>query len=224
MFCLLVGVLAAGWLAWRDISARRELGPFPAATIDKQPIHFAIRTFDPAAPPADMPRLAFGEEAVCDSNFLSNANVSGQPRKTDATHATVTITQIKMTLGLTITIWAPAGATQHVMEHEDGHREISEYYYRTADKIAERIAARYIGTQVEITGTDLAAESSKVTLQTANAITDQYNKELSPEPAQQLYDSLTDHSRNDVNAKEATAAAIRNAGIPSTQPTSNPGN
>jgi len=102
--------------------------------------------------------------------FLSNANVSGQTRRTDSTHATVTLTQIKATLQLNITIWMPPDVTPHVIEHEEGHRQISEYYYQTAEKIAERVAATYMGKQVEIAGADLDAESIKALQQMAAEI------------------------------------------------------
>jgi hypothetical protein len=227
-FCVLLGVLLFGWLAWRGFSSRRPLGqapvPAPVPIIEKQPVAFASRTFDPAAPPADMPPLASGESAECDSQFLSSASVRGESRPTDATHAIVTITQITVTLQLNINIWVPAGVTQHVIEHEDGHRQVSEFYYQTADKLAEQIAAPYMGKQVEITGTDLGAESSKMLQQMAAAITDEYNKELNPEPAQLLYDSITDHGRNEVVVKDAVAHVLKNATIESTQPAANPGN
>ncbi|HEV3374333.1 MAG TPA: hypothetical protein VG051_01440 [Candidatus Acidoferrum sp.] len=193
-------------------------------TINKQPVAFANRTFDPATPPTDMPPLAPGENAECDSDFQSNASVRGESRQTDATHATVTITQIKVTLGLHINIWVPSGVTQRVIEHEEGHRQISEYYYQTADKLAERIAAAYMGKHVEITGTDLAAESSKMLQQMAADITDEYNKELNPGPTQLLYDAITDHGRNEVVAEDAVAHALQNITIESTEPTANPGN
>jgi hypothetical protein len=217
-------MLVFGWLTWRDFSSRRQLREAPASTINKQPIAFASRTFDPAAPPTDMPPLAAGENAECDSNFLSNASVRGESRQTDATHATVTITQIKVTLGLHINIWVPTGVTQHVMEHEEGHRQISEYYYQTADKLAERIATEYMGRRVEITGTDLGAESSKMLQQMATDITDEYNKELSPGPTQLLYDNITDHGRNEVVVKDAVAHALKNVTVEWTQPTTTPGN
>ncbi len=201
-FCVLLGVLILGWLAWRGFSSRRPLGEAPVPTIDKQPVAFASRMFDPATPPSDMPPLASGESAECDSQFLSSASVRGESRQTDATHATVTITQIKVTLQLNINIWVPAGATQHVIEHEDGHRQISEYYYQTAT---------YMGKQVEITGTDLGAESSKMLQQMAAAITGEYNKELNPGPAQLLYDAITDHGRNEVVVKDAVSHALKNA-------------
>jgi hypothetical protein len=217
-------MLIFGWLAWRDLSSRRQLSETPVPTINKQPVAFASRTFDPATPPADMPPLAPGEAAECDSEFLSNATVRGESRQTDTTHATVTITQIKMTLQLNINIWVPVGVTQHVIEHEEGHRQISEYYYQTADKLAERIAATYMGKQVEITGADLGSESNKMLQQMAADITDEYKRELNPGPTQLLYDSITDHGRNEVVVKDAVAHALNNTTIESPHPAPNPGN
>ena len=224
VLCVALGALIFGWFAWRDFSSRRQLTEASAPTIVKQPVAFSNRTFDPAAPPTYMPPLAPGENAECDSDFLSNASVRGESRQMDATHATVTITQIKVTLGLNINIWVPAGATQHLIEHEEGHRQISEYYYQTADKLAERIAATYMGRQLDITGADLGAESSKMLQKMAADITAEYNKELNPGPTQLLYDTITDHGRNDTAVKDAIAHAIQNVSVESAQPTTNPGN
>ena len=222
LISVVLGVSTLGWLTWRGISSRRKLSEVSVPAINKQPIAFVNRTFDPAAPPSDMPPLTPGENAECDSDFRSSASVGGETQQIDATHATVTITQIKMTLQLNITIWAPAGVTQHVMEHEEGHRQISEYYYQTADKLAGRIAATYMGKQVEISGPDLGAESSRMLAQMATDITDEYNKELNPGPAQLLYDAITDHSRNEIVVKDAVAHALKNVMIESNQPASGP--
>src|SRR5690348_7749313 len=78
----------------------------------------------PKKPPADMPPPTPGEDAECDSNFISDAAVGGQAKQTDATHAIVTITQVKVTLQLEIIVWVPNKVTQHVVEHEQGHRQI----------------------------------------------------------------------------------------------------
>ena len=224
VLCVLLGMLIFGLLAWQKSSLRQQLGEVVAPAINKQPVAFSIRTFDPVTPPADMPPLASGETAECDSDFLSNASVRGESRQTDATHATLTVTQIKMTLQLNINIWVPTGATQHLIEHEEGHRQVSEYYYQTAGKVAERIAAAYMGKQVEISGTDLGAESNKMLQQMAAEITDEYKKELNPGPAQLLYDDITDHGRNEVVVKDAVAHALKNIAIESPQPSANPGN
>jgi hypothetical protein len=221
---LVLCMLLEGVIFGCDSSSRPQRAEVSVPTINKRPVAIEHRTFDLAAPPADMPPLSSGENAQCDSNFVSNASVRGETRQTDATHATVTITQIKVTLGLNINIWVPTGATQRVIEHEEGHRQISEYYYQTADQLAEQIAAAYMGKRVEISGSDLGVESSKMLQQMATKITDEYGRELNPGPTQLLYDAITDHGRNDVVVNDAVAHAIKNIAIESTQPTTNPGN
>jgi hypothetical protein len=210
-----LALLILGWIGWANLPSKQERGRPAAPIIIKQPVVFTTQTFDPSAPPADMPPLPAGEIAECDSAFLSGAVIAGQPRRTDATHAVVTITQVKVTLQLNITVWVPTEATQHVIEHEEGHRQVSEYYYQDADKVAKRIADSYIGRQVDVTGNDLDAESNKMLQQMAADIADQYEKELNPEATQLLYDSITDHGRNEVIVQDAVAAAIKNVTIAS---------
>jgi hypothetical protein len=208
LLIFLAALLVAGF-AWRRFSSTERPAESVVPVIIKLPPTFALHTFDPAAPPQDMPPLGEGEEAECDSNFVSNATVSGNLRKMDATTATVTVTNTKVALQLRVNIWVPQGAGQHVLEHEQGHREISEHYYESADKVAERIAASYIGKQVVISGSDLNAEFTKALLQMSSDITAEYNDKLTPGPAQQRYDDLTDHSRNDVSARDAVAQALK---------------
>jgi len=218
MLCLLLGLLIFGWLNWREASSRQQLRQMAGPTIVKQPANVVSRTFDPANPPPDMPPLNPGENAECVSDFTANANVAGQTRRTDTTHGAVTITRINMTLLLNITIWVPTGVTQRVIDHEDGHRQISEYYYQTADQLAQRIAANYMGKQIEIAGTDLNAESLKALQQMANEMSEEYERQLNTNPTQLLYDSITDHSRNDVAPQDAVDHAIKNISMEAPQP------
>jgi hypothetical protein len=205
---LLAAVVAAALLL-RNTSLHAPNTAISAPEIEKQPAAISTRTFDPANPPPDLPPLAPGEEAMCDSNFLSNVSVGGEAQQTDDTHQIVTVTKIKVTLQLVITIWVPAGASQHVIAHEDGHRQISENYYQIADKLARQIAASYIGQHDLISGTDLPSEFNKLLKQMGADITTEYNKQLNPEPAQLRYDSITDHSRNDVDANDAVTQVLR---------------
>jgi hypothetical protein len=220
VLCLLLAVLIFGWLNWREHTSQQQLRALPEPTVIKQPANVASRSFDPASPPPDMPPLNPGENAECVSDFTANANVAGQTLRRDATHGAVTITRINLTLLLNITIWVPTGVTQRVIDHEDGHRQISEYYYQTADKLAERIAAAYMGKQVEIAGADLNAESTKALRQVATEMSDEYERELNSEPTQLLYDSITDHSRNEVAVQEAVDHALKNVSMESPQPAS----
>jgi hypothetical protein len=209
LLCAFLFALLATWLTWRAVSSSAN-APEPAKLfVDKQPVVFAQQIFDPANPPPDMPPLREGEQAECDSNFISDANVSGRMKKIDSTNATVTVAQVKVTLQLKITIWVPDDATQHVIEHEEGHRQISEHYYVSADKLAAEIAAPYMGRQIAISGSDLDAEFRNALLQLSKEITAEFSNKLNPDPAQQRFDDLTDHSRNARDSKEAAAQAIR---------------
>ena len=210
LLCVLLVLFVSAWLLWRSFSSpSQQRGP-SAVAITKQPVAFATHSFDSASPPSDMPSLSAGEAAECDSDFTSSASVRGETQPTDSTRATVTITQVKMILQLRINIWLPNGANQHLTEHEDGHRQISESYYKSADQLAQRIASTYIGRRIEITGTDLASESNKTLQQMASEITAEYGKQLNPNPAQLLYDSITDHGRNDASAADAVSHALKN--------------
>ncbi len=201
-------VLLAG-LSLRHQSASPAAKQAPSLTIDKLPVAFFMHTFDPSAPPADMPPLAAWEEAECDSNFVSNANVKGRTEMVDGTHGVITVTDVKVTLQLAINIWVAEGAPKRVIEHEQGHRQISEHYYETGEKVAEEIAATYLGKQVAATGADPNAEVNKLLQQMGAEITAEYSRRLNPNLAQNRYDDMTDHGRNDVSAAEAVAEALK---------------
>jgi hypothetical protein len=81
-----------------------------------------------------------------------------------------------------------------------------------------------MGRQVDITGTDLNAESSKMLQQMAAEITSEYNKEINTGPTQHLYDTITDHGRNDAVVKDAVAHAIKNVTVEWADPTTSRGN
>jgi hypothetical protein len=224
VMCVSLGLVILGLLIWRNSSRVRQQskGAAPTIAIDKQPVAFVSHTFDPNSPPSDMPSLAYGEEAVCDSNFSSQTTVGGLSEKIDDTHATVTITTVKMILQLSVNIWVPFGVSQHVVEHENGHRQISEYYYQAADKLADRVASTYIGTKIDIAGADLNAQFDKALGQAANDITAEFDKNINLAATQQYYDTITDHGRSESDAKQAVVAAVANTKITSLQPSVEP--
>ena len=209
LLCVLLGiVLLAGLTMWHQ-SASPAAKQAPSLTIDKLPVTFSMHTFDPSAPPADMPPLAAWEQAECDSNFVSNATVKGRTEMVDGTHGVVTVTDVKVTLQLAINIWVAEGEAKRVIEHEQGHRQISEHYYETADKVAEQIAATYLNKQVSASGGNLNAEVNDLLQQIGAEITAEYSRRLNPNLAQNRYDDMTDHGRNDVSAAEAVAEVLK---------------
>jgi len=209
VLCALLGIALLAGLTLRHQSALQPAKQKSRPRIEKQPVTVAIHTFDPAAPPADMPPLAEGEEAECDSNFVSDAGLKAQSERIDATHVVVTVTDVRVRLQLKINIWVPKSATQHVMEHEQGHQRISEHYYQNADQVAEQISAPYLGKRISVSGADLDAEANGLLQKMGADITAEYNRRLNPNPAQQRFDDITDHSRNDVSASYAVTQALR---------------
>jgi hypothetical protein len=209
LLCVLLGIVLLVGLTWRHPLSLLPAKQAPSLTIVKQPVTFAMHTFDPSAPPADMPALAAWEQAECDSNFVSDANLKARTEILDATHAVAIVTGLKITLQLTINIWVPQDAAEHVVDHEQGHRQIAEHYYETADKVAEHIAAAYLGKQVSVSGADLNLQINKSLQQMGAEITAEYSKKLNLDLAQNRYDDITDHSRNEVSATEAVAQVLR---------------
>jgi hypothetical protein len=206
---LLLGLLAVAAPALWHLSSRRADVTALKPLIDKQAAMVARHRFDPVAPPADMPPLVAPETAECDTDFISNASVSGRSKKLDSTHAEVTVTGVKVTLELKINIWVPEGATQQVVEHEEGHRQISEYSYYDAEKVAEQIAAEHIGEKMSVSGSDLEAEINTGLQKIGAEITAEYNRKLNPNAVQQRYDDITDHSRYDIAASDAVARVLK---------------
>jgi hypothetical protein len=188
--------------------------PAAAASTDmvkvtKMPVNAQHRTFDPRRPPREMPQLKPPENAVCASDFLSNANVGAQGVQIDATHAKLTVNLIEMTLQLNITIWLPQNPPKTVVDHEEGHRQIAEYFYKNADVIAKRVAEPYLGKTLEISGRDLRKAASVAVDKVGGEITDAYNKEMPVELTEARYDAITEHSRKDIPVPDAVAQAIR---------------
>jgi hypothetical protein len=105
----------------------------------------------------------------------------------------------------------PQGAAEHIIEHEQGHRQIAENYYQTADKVAGQIVAAYLGKQVSAGGADLNAEVNKLLQQMGAEITAEYSRRLNPDVAQNRYDAITDHGRNEVSAAEAVTQVLKDA-------------
>jgi hypothetical protein len=209
LVCGLLAVILAAGLVLRPQPMARWAAPAPSLTVDRQPVVFAMHTFYPSTPPADMPPLAAWEQAECESNLESDANVKGRTETIDATHGVVIVTGVRVTLRLIINLWVPQGSTGHVIEHEQGHREIAEHYYQTAEKVAEEVASRYLGKQISTNGTDLNGEAQKVLLQTGAEIIGEFHKKFKPDLAQNRYDDLTDHGRYEIGAEDAVAQVLR---------------
>jgi hypothetical protein len=181
----------------------------PQVEIVKMPAQIGTRYFDPNRPPRDQPPLTGPEEAVCAGDFLSDASVGGQIMQIDATHAKARINRITVTLQLNVTTWLPNNPQKWIVEHEEGHRQISEYYYRNAEVIARRIAEPYLGKTIDLSGADLRHALSAAIDKIKEDITNEYKRQMSVETTQDRYDTITEHSRKEIPVPEAVAQALK---------------
>lgn len=121
------------------------------------------------------------------------------------------IEAVKLSVGLPTTITLPLGASQQIKEHEEGHRQIDEYFYTFARKAAERAIQVTLTNQfLKSDATDLdSAEADFVrkAKMTVQSVYWQYTRWPS-RPANEYYDELTDHARNQADSAESAQKAI----------------
>ena len=194
-----------------------------AVKVTKTPANVQHRTFDPRRPPKEMPQLKPPEAAICAANFLSSTGLSGHAVQTDATHAKFTIDRIEVTLQLNITIWLPPNPPRTIAEHEEGHRQIAEYFYENADAIAKRLAQPYVGKTIELSGRDLQESANMALKRVGTEISEALNKEMPIELAEVRFDAITDHGLKSIPVPKAVAQAIRETTLILRQPMTTPG-
>jgi hypothetical protein len=118
---------------------------------------------------------------------------------------------VKLSLGLPTTIRLPLGASQKVKEHEEGHRQINEYFYASARKAAEgAIQVALTGLPLNSYATNLDSAEADVIQRAKTAMQAaywRYTRDPSG-PANVYYDELTDHARNEADSAEAAQKAI----------------
>jgi hypothetical protein len=174
-------------------------------------------TFDPKNPPSDMPKLHPNEAAIARAAFSANTRVGGLvvERKPGESgfRATLRIDTVRINLDLHVTIWLPRNAVPKIVNHEEGHRKIAEYYYQNAEQIARQEAGKLIGQTVTGTGADYASAEDNA-LKDAREALNKRLLDLADAPsgkAQEYYDQITAHGTNAVKEDRAVEQAIRKA-------------
>ncbi|HWP40247.1 MAG TPA: hypothetical protein VNL70_04930 [Tepidisphaeraceae bacterium] len=190
-------------------------------TIDRTEPIVERRSFDPQNPPQEMPRLDPKEAAVTQSFFGVETRVGGtvvqQTKLPDGQcRASIKVDQVHMTLRLRITIWLPSDAVPKLINHEEGHRRISEHFYQDAERIAREQAQALIGTIVVGSGRDCQTAGDNALKQAAQELGGRYlgKTDVPAGKAQELYDQLTAHGTNAVREDRAVRQAIEQATRP----------
>ncbi len=170
--------------------------------VNKTKPTLVYKYFDPAKPPAEMPRRSPSQGAITTANWglaltVSYVDAGGEPTP-EGFESSVTITSVFMKLELGITIWLPNNPDKWLREHEEGHRRISERYYSGAEKIAKTTGGRFVGKTY--TGKGKTAYQAQLAARTAatSEIGKAYLSE-SKTPSltiNEIYDRITQHGAN----------------------------
>lgn len=199
LFVWLTGLLCAGSLVAAE----------GGVVVHVTPAKIVRRSFDPARPPAEMPRLTPPEIGQCVYEFGCEMETRVVHRGVLARPVRARITGTTLTTQLTITLWTPLNGPPGVVEHEEGHREISEYYYRPAREIARRLGERLMGTWIDVPSRgEQALQASLRELQ--SRVIKAYLAETLTRCsyAQKRFDAITEHSRARVPVRDAITRAI----------------
>lgn len=183
--------------------------------VAKAPAVVEKKTFDPKNRPPDTPAARGNEEGVVDAKFV----VTTQPGFTPGTTkqgsdgkwtANVRTQQMGMQLTLKIHVWSPEGMSDQAKAHLDGHRQIVEDVYKTAEKVAAKLGQTYVGRGSKGTGdsTQAAQKDALKTLMESLASEYMAATEKRADRVQEIYDELTDFG---AKAAPSVADAIKQA-------------
>jgi hypothetical protein len=179
-------------------------------TVKKNPPKITRQSFDPKRPPARMPKLTPPESGVCHFEFVVDAGLGTFTDEINATTVEVEVDSGDMILDLQIDVWAMTGAPKKLVAHEEGHRQICEYYYKDAEKIAQRLGKEMIGRKARGSG----ANKQKATDDAMHKLLGQLNLAYMNETrvrcsaCQKRYDKITNHSLLPISESDAIAQAL----------------
>jgi hypothetical protein len=183
-------------------------------TIDRKPAVIERKTFDPAHHPSDMPALAGNESAVTQSQFECNVTLNyellSRKQQGNSCKTESKVREVGVTLQLRIVIWLPAGATPKLTAHEEGHRQITERVYGSAEKIAGQIAQALDGQTISGEAPDCQGAELRATQTAAGQFCRSYLEQTARPSGHlsEVYDELTAHG---TRAEPVEDEAIRQA-------------
>jgi len=179
-------------------------------TIRKNAPRITRRSFDPARPPATMPKLTPPESGVCHFEFTSDAGLGVFVDETGPNTVEVEIDSVDFVLDLTIDVWAKNGAPAKLRQHEEGHRQICEHYYKDAEAIARRLGQAMIGRKATGTGKTKAEATSNAQQKLLGELNLAYMNEtrVRCSACQVRYDAITNHGLKPIGEAEAIAQAL----------------
>ena len=178
-------------------------------TIKQLPAKIVRRSFDMKHPPRDLPKISSHEAGDCNFQNTCDAGIGVFVDTIDAHTVEVEVDSMDVVLSLPITVWVGIGTPPKLGQHEEGHRQICEDYYKGADIIARDLAKGMIGKKARATGRDKKDAQDKAQQQLLTEYNNAYMHAVRDRMlhAQQHYDLITVHGMKPIPEKEAIAQA-----------------
>ena len=178
-------------------------------TVKWNPPRVARHTFDPKRPPAKMPKLTPPESGVCHYEFTADAGMSFYVDQIDARTVEVEVDSVDVVLDLPIDIWVMNKATQKLKQHEEGHRQICEDYYKNAAVAAKEIGQKMIGRKAQGTGRNKQEAQQNAQQKLLTEFSDAYLRAVRVpcRICQDHYDDITTHGLKPIAEADAIAQA-----------------
>jgi hypothetical protein len=170
----------------------------------------AYYSFPAGRPPPEAKELSGMEAGLCYTQLSTEIRIGVEYPRFSIKKPVITVTSVEFVVGARITIWVEEGSPPKILEHENGHRAISEHYYQQAYPLARELGEKAVGRKLPLSGKPTDATIAAATEGLRNELLMEFEKQIDQRNrfAQAAFDKITDHSRNDVPNKEAVAKAI----------------
>jgi hypothetical protein len=178
--------------------------------VEMSPPQIQRHSFDPANPPAEMPKLNPAEVGTCvyQIGCATDLHAAGT-RVVLGRNPAARVSSIKIKGHLRVTIWTPINCPPKILAHEEAHRAICERYYRPASEIARRIGAAVLGRSLNVPISDDQGVATAMKQIQDSVVAEFMTATMTRcEIAQERFDAITQHSINPIGASEAMARAI----------------
>jgi hypothetical protein len=199
-----IAVLCLGFLfcatAW---------GQATGVTVHKAPPTVAQRAFDPRHPPRDIPVMAPGEAGITHYEYTTDIAVAGDIDTLGPGSVNLIVDTADVNLSLPITVWLENNAPKNMVDHENGHVAISEYYYANIDVYVRRAAQAVMGKTFSGTGKDKQSAEDNATHNAIQAIEKDIldHTRVRAVACNDRYDQITNHGRNPGSQADAATQA-----------------
>src|SRR5688572_13658492 len=136
-------------LAW---SASAQAAAPAAVQVRVNAPVLAYHTFPAGRPPPEVRELSGMEAGLCHTELSTEIRIGVEYPRFSIKKPVMTVTSIEFIVGARITIWIEEGSKPEILDHENGHRAISEHYYRQAHPLARKLGEKAVGRKLPFNG------------------------------------------------------------------------